>query len=356
MRNDYPQDAPRILVCGYSGAENIGDELLIREAVKTLVANGAKPILLTRDPIKSSVWHHCDTLRWGPRGWLRLLFGTGKYATHIDGVCVGPGGIIQDMSSVWSLPGHLLAPLLLKIKGKPIVGVGLGADPLSRQFSSRLLLRAVFKHADVVVRDCHSRQVLNAIGVSAEVGDDLVFGLKLSHEAKSDKIVVAVGPITRRGHLRSAQKHLVYDDPVTLAAQLDGLAKRTNSKLHYAPFRGQRDLSYARELEQHLSQALEIVPPDVAATSIACARMLITNRYHPLVIAALAGTAAIVCSSEVKVQSLLARLDNSQTIEISDWSRLGDCEHPETLSRKSLVGVQRHHDALKRLIALSRSS
>ncbi len=355
MRHVFPDEEPRILVCGWSGADNIGDELLIGEVVKTLIANGAKPILVARNPTKSAAWHQCETLRWGPRGWLRLLFSKSKYGTHVDGVCVGPGGIIQDMSSIWSLPGHLLGPLLLKMMGKPVAGVGLGVDPL-RRLSSRLLVRAVLKNSDVVVRDASSWQTLNPIRVPAEVGDDLVFGLKLSGAEKSNKIVVAVGPITAPGHLRAAQNHLLFDDPAKLAAQLDTLAKRTNSTLCFAPFRGQRDLSFARKLAQHLYQELEIIPPDAAVTSIASARLLITNRYHPLVIAALAGTAAIVCSPEVKVKSLIPRLDNSQTIEIANWSHLADCEHPERLSLKSPASVQRHHDALKKLINLSRSS
>ena len=342
--------APRILVCGWSGAGNVGDELLVSAVVSELRANGANPVVVSRDPQTTSRLHGVESVAWGPRGWRRSLAdGAGR---GLDGVCVGPGGIIQDSSSIWSLPGHLAVPAWLRRRGKPVVGVGLGALALKRA-SSRRMLRSVLCDVPVVVRDPESAAAMAEAGVEAEVGCDLVFGLDLGPLARRAEIVVAVGPSAASGRLRPASRRLTADDPALLAAALGALAERLEASVALAAFRGERDRRYAQLLASRIGQDTEILGPDIdtQVDRVRAARLLITSRYHPLVVAARSGTPAIVCSNETKLDSLVAQLDGPQVTRIDGWSELSACELAEPGEPVVPRGVGLHHDALRRLVA-----
>ncbi|MDE0066606.1 MAG: polysaccharide pyruvyl transferase family protein [Acidimicrobiaceae bacterium] len=348
---------PRILVCGWSGAGNVGDELLTSAVVGVLRAQGAVPIVVSRDPGATSALHKVEALDWGPRGWRSTLAqgfrGDGTEAA-VDGVCVGPGGIIQDSSSIWSLPGHLLTPRRLRRAGKPVVGVGLGAEPLKRR-SSRRLLRAVLKDAPVVARDEASAASLAAAGIDATVGCDLVFGLDLEPLPRRAEIVVAVGPGVIPGRLRPAARRLRPDDPSLLVAAIGAVARRLGASVALAAFRGERDLDHTRLLASRLRHDTEVLAPDITTQveRIRSARLLVSSRYHPVVVAARSGTPTIVCSAEPKIRSLVGQLPGPLVTRIDDWSALPDCELVEPGSPVVPDGLGLHHDALRQLVERS---
>ena len=118
-------DGPRILISGWAGAGNVGDELLTRAMVTRLRRLGAEPVVASRAPLATTALHGVDAVPWGPRGRAALA--------GIDGVCVGPGGILQDTSSLWSLPGHLAIAFLARRRGLPVAAIGVGAEPLRRR-------------------------------------------------------------------------------------------------------------------------------------------------------------------------------------------------------------------------------
>ena len=347
--------APRILVCGWSGAGNVGDELLTRAVVGVLREAGAIPVVASRDPETTSRLHGVETVAWGPRGWLSAL-AAGRARTRgprVDGVCVGPGGIIEDWSSLWSLPGHLGAPRWLRRLGKPVAGVGLGAEHLVRE-SSRRLLRGVFENAAVVVRDAASAAALAAVGVEATVGCDLVFGLDLGPQARRSEIVVAVGPAVAPGRVRPASRRLTADDPSPLATALDALAARLDTSIALAAFRGQRDRDYAQLIAAKCQRPAEILKPDIdgQVDRIRSARLLISSRYHSVVVAASSGTPAIVCSTQAKLSSLVAQLGTPLIREIDGWSALSTCDVVAPTDVPVVPeGLDTHHAVLKRLVA-----
>ena len=339
----------------------MGDELLISAVVDCLRSAGAVPVVVSRDPKTTSVLHGVETVAWGPRGWRRTLSkrnerGGGRKAgdagAPIDGVCVGPGGIIQDWSSIWSLPGHLVGPLWLRRRGKPVVGVGLGAEPL-RRGSSRRMLRTVLEDAPVVVRDSASAAAMAAAGVDATVGADLAFGLDLGGLERRAEIVVAIGAGVAPGRLRPAGWRLTTRDPSLVAAAVGALAKRVGASIALAGFRGKRDRQYAQLLASRIRHDTEILAPDIdgQVDRIRSARLLISSRYHPVVIAARSGTPAIVCSTEPKLNSLVAQLDSPLVAKIDDWSELSACELKAPGDPVVPQGVGLHHDALRQLVA-----
>ena len=192
-----------------------------------------------------------------------------------------------------------------------------------------------------------------AAGVESSVGADLVFGLDLDPLQRRPEIVVAVGPDAAPGRLRPAGRRLAAEDPSLVAAALDALAQRVGASISLASFRGERDRAYAQLLASRIRHDTEILGPDIDAQvdRIRSARVLVSSRYHPVVIAARSGTPAIVCSNETKLDSLVAQLDGPQVTRIDGWSELSACELAEPGEPVVPQGVGLHHDALRWLVA-----
>lgn len=309
---------PRVLICGWAGAGNIGDELLTRQIVGILRSLGAEPVVSSRDRELTGRDHGVDTLPWGPRA----IGGLGS----VDAVCVGPGGLFQDTSSVWSLPGNLAVAIAARRRGLPVASVGVGAEPLARR-SSAWLLRRALGGVPVVTRDQESSDVLRTAGLAPTTSVDLVFGLDIAAVPRRREILVAVGPGVGRGVLRPAAARLEPVPAASIAEAVDRLASELGCEVVFGTFRGERDRAAAEDVATHLAADHRILPPDVDAhvEQAAAARLVLTSRYHPLVLAARAGTPAMVVSRQAKLASLVTQLDAASpalAVAAGDWKSL----------------------------------
>lgn len=341
-------DGPRILVSGWAGAGNVGDELLTMAIIDRLRRSGAGPVIASQDPARTSELHGVDSVRWGPRG-LGALRG-------VDGVCVGPGGILQDSSSLWSLPGHLAVALAARRQGLPVASIGVGAEPLRRRSSSWLLRRALGGRP-VVTRDEPSSQALRQAGLEVVTGADLVFGLEHDHRdvTPAAEIVVSVGGGVRPGLLSPASRRIEAPPIGEIAAALDHLADAMQARVVLTRFRGERDAATAAQLQQRLAADSEVLSADVDehVRRVRSARLVVSSRYHPVVLAATAGVPAIVVSEQLKVQALVDQLARPSIRRSASWAEAAQQVPPvaDDTTGSSSEGLERTHDALERLVA-----
>ena len=159
---------PRVLVCGWSGAGNVGDELLTEVLSTRLRSAGLDPVIRSVSPNATAAAH--GGVAVAQRG-----FASVRAAFTVDAVVLGPGGIVQDHSSVWSLQapcagGDRSAPSPARRRPRP------RADPLRRSLS-RWLVRRALVGAPIVVRDELSAAVMRDAGLHPEIDLDLVWEL-----------------------------------------------------------------------------------------------------------------------------------------------------------------------------------
>jgi polysaccharide pyruvyl transferase CsaB len=336
---------PRILVSGWAGAGNVGDELLTRAVVARLRRLGARPVVASRDPDATELLHGTEAVPWGPSGRAAL--------DGLDGVCLGPGGILQDSSSLWSLPGHLSMALLAKRRGLPVAAIGVGAEPLRRR-SSAWLLRRVLGTGTIVTRDEASSVALRHAGLVVQTGADVVFGLDLPRPPPTGEIVVSVGGAVRPGLVSPAARRIDVPPLEEMAVAIDLLADRLNARVVLTRFRGVRDAETAAALRDVLRADAEVLGPDVDehVRRVCGARVVVSSRYHPVVLAARAGVAAVAVSAQPKVRSLVAQIDEPWVALADSWVTLGDWMPVESPGRGVVVeGLERAHDALAALVA-----
>jgi polysaccharide pyruvyl transferase CsaB len=353
---------PRILVCGWAGAGNIGDELLTDWVVERVEALGGRVLLTTRSIDDTRHRHPSVTpVRWRPRDLVRLLVG-------VDGICVGPGGIIQDSTSLWSLPAHLSRALVGRVRKRPVAGVGLGAEPLGRRSSRWVLRRALAKSVGVVVRDTESAVAMSAAGVTAVVASDLVFGLAPlgdrptsadgTRDGKRDGMVVAVGPSVRPGLVAPVARRHDHSGVAEVAEAVAALSRRIGGAVSVAAFRGEPDAAFGRALVERLGDSARMVPGDPRSVreAIAGARVVVGSRYHAAVLGLVESTPVLVRSDETKLASLTRQIDDDARIRmLRSWADLVDVELADPAGLEpfdtAMASVRPNEEALASLLA-----
>ena len=113
----------RILISGYYGFDNYGDELILETLVSTLKHNGHTPVVLSAEPGKTTEQLGVEAVaRMNPIALLNAV-------KSCDALLSGGGGLFQDSSSLKSplYYGGLIQ--LARCLGKPVAIFGQGLGP-----------------------------------------------------------------------------------------------------------------------------------------------------------------------------------------------------------------------------------
>lgn len=333
-------------MCGWSGAGNLGDELLTEVVISRLRAVGLDPVIRSAAPGVTEARHpRVDVVG---RGLASL-----RAALQVDGVVLGPGGIVQDHTSIWSLPAHVVPALVVRARRRRVVGIGLGADPLRRRLS-RWLLRAALGGGPIVVRDERSQAAMAAAGLDAEIDLDLAWELPASEADERVGLTVALGPVAGVGAWRPGRRRLVPDDPAPVVEAIERLHERVGGPLRLVGFRGERDERYAEVLAGHLPAA-SVVDGAAGVDAVRGSELVVTSRYHAAVVALSSGVPVLADVRQGKLAALAATPDLAPAIVgFSTWNDVGEtvptCDAPVRRT-----GSAHTDDALDWVAAGSRS-
>ena len=235
----------KVLLCGYYGMGNLGDELLAAATIRLLKSCGLKEreiAMLSGEPEKSAERHRVYSIdRWSLRDVVRAL-------RHSETLLLGGGGIFQDSSSFRSPWYYWLVVRSAKLCGCKVWAVGQSVGPLTRGIN-RFLARNAFRSCEAVsVRDLHSQAFLNG---RCLLTDDLVLTLPFEQDGRrSEYFLVNFRRYDGVLEYAAAQAYARLSFPRTLRSV--GVAMDEN------------DLSLMREMrEQGLLRADELVYPDL---------------------------------------------------------------------------------------------
>ena len=312
-------DPYRILVSGWVGADNVGDELIFRSLATKLADRGAAVTTMSTRPEATRRLHGVDAVGWSD------AVGTLRGIRSTDGLIVGPGGILQDETSIWNLPAHLHRVFAARAMRTPVLGMGLGAGPLNTA-SGRILVRSALRSVPLTVRDEDSARLLSEVGLRrVTVTADLAYGLPVPTAAAADRIVASLRPFSGSGGLvparRSDLRTLSADARVTAAAAaLDELAHRSSLPVHLLAFEAERDARHHDLIAAHMAEPVTtgVATVDTAFDEVARSRLVVGMRYHAVVAAVMAGRPAVVIGYSPKVRSLARRLGDAGLLVDND--------------------------------------
>src|SRR5688500_901706 len=161
----------RVLIAGYYGARNLGDEAILGALLQGLAGAPATVTVLSHDPAATASTHGVAACGWDTAALVAAV-------ADAEVVVLGGGGLLQDY---WGsrtedlfgrrqggLAAYASVPLLARALGKPAMLYAVGVGPL-RTAEGRELARTAAAAVDVAtVRDEESRDLLAAIGVDGE--------------------------------------------------------------------------------------------------------------------------------------------------------------------------------------------
>ena len=185
----------KILIAGYYGFGNLGDELILSCVLDQLRGRYKSPdiCVLSADPAETKKNHHVRSIsRWNPFLFLREMW-------NADFVIVGGGGLLQNKTSQRSLLYYLSIVGLARLFKTPVMLYALGVEFLAGRTSKRLvgwLLNSPL--VKITVRDQTSAQVLSGLGIPEE------------------KINVTADPVFARSATVPTRERYSFDSPSVL--------------------------------------------------------------------------------------------------------------------------------------------
>lgn len=296
----------RVLLCGYYGEHNLGDDALLEVLLRQLPP-GWTPLITAHDQALvrqrfQPEWPALETVdRRSPRAVLAALAGC-------QALVLGGGSLLQDATSFLSLLYYAALILDARRRRLPVLLWGQGLGPLRRR-RSRLLTRLLLHQVSGISwRDAASAGLAAGWGIAAAQGSDPVWGLSpLPWQGLGGPIVLCWRPVDQ---LDDAGWRL-------LLTALEQLAERVDRPVHWLPFHQHQDRDLLAELQRRglMGEALrrrsvvvEAATPEQAMQHFQGASLVVAMRLHGLILAALAGSPCAALSYDPKVAAAAGAL------------------------------------------------
>ena len=350
--------APVLLLCGYYGEHNLGDDALLQVLVSSL-PQPQQLLITVRDP--TPVLALAPSAQTVNRRSLRLCF---RAALKADVLVLGGGSLLQDSTSFSSLVYYLLLMAVARLGGAEVVLWGQGLGPLQRRIS-RVLVRTVLPFCKAASwRDQRSFDLARhwAPKLSMVVAADPVWQMPARPWLGGDAIVISWRPTPLLDHLGWRR----------LTEALDLLSADLAAPVIWLAFHHTQDAP----LFQHLSdqgllparlkaRSSTLVSQSLEAVSdlVQRARLVLPMRLHALILARLANSPMAALSYDPKVEAAAAManvpctplrslpsVDDLQTLWRAEVDRPADPDQTEALRRQASA----HSELLNRMAAEGR--
>lgn len=313
---------PRVLLSGYYGFGNLGDEAILQAAVHALRAasEGVEVGVLSADPKATAAAYG---VRAFDRRRLTRILGAVRWS---DLVLSGGGGLIQDATSRNSPLYYLAILRLAQVLRRKTMVLAQGLGPLTVPRNIRAL-KAVFRRTEAVtLRDAASAEWLRSIGHTApepQVTADLAFLLRPSPGLAAGSLrrtVAADGPII--GLAVRPWGAAAESLPERLAALARSAAREVGGRAALLPFHPGLDLPLCEAVHARAPAETAIVPhparPDEALAWVGEMDVLIAMRLHALIFAGSMGTPFIAISYDPKIDAFAEAMGEAPVARADD--------------------------------------
>jgi polysaccharide pyruvyl transferase CsaB len=349
-RQDHAEQRP-VLLCGYYGEHNLGDDALL-EALLALLPDGIQPLVTAHD--QEQVRRRFGVATLQRRSLMAVLGGLRASRALV----FGGGSLLQDSTSFRSLLYYALLIASARLQGKPVLLWAQGLGPLRRR-RSRLLVRSLLASVSGCTwRDPDSAALAVRLGLQAPAGADAVWSLPPGRwHGRGGPIVLCWRPTP----LLQGQAWRPYLEAVEL------LAEQQDRDVIWLPFHGAQDRSLLQQLSaegllgeplQRRSRVVEVERPEEAIGLFASAGLVLAMRLHALILAGLAGAPLAALSYDPKVQACAAGLD-CPWVDLSDpaeasnllisWQRSLDQPTPAAVIAAQRDSARVHAELLRTL-------
>ena len=305
--------AERILIGGYYGFGNLGDEALLLALLRKMreYLPDAEPVVLSQEPERTAAEYGVEAIdRWNPfRIWQEL----GRAGLFL----LGGGGLLQDATSRRSALYYLWLIRLAQMRRVPVVLLGQGIGPLRSGSLQRMAARRL-KQADyVMVRDRRSLELLKEWGADRGQlarGYDLALMMELKSEGieRRDLLAVSLKEVVR-GRER---KRFIAE----VAGTLDEAHRRLSLRTAFIPLYPRQDLRLTEEVRAAMAEeslVLDLTEMKISEvlSLLAQAKLMLGGRLHALEFALIAGVPFAGISYDLKIDEFIRLVAEQAGVE-----------------------------------------
>ncbi|MDD2218011.1 MAG: polysaccharide pyruvyl transferase CsaB [Eubacteriales bacterium] len=320
----------KILISGYYGFNNIGDESILTAVVGSMreKLDDVEITVLSHDPESTAEKYDINSC---DRKSIPAILSAIR---RCDLLVSGGGSLLQDTTSKRSILYYLFIMAVAKLMGKPFFIYSQGIGPINSKFNRRLTAIVLKKARGIVVRDASSKQLLTEIGLDEGrivVTADPVLGVKPVHLEKGKEILLQEGFKKQQGSIIAGfaikERRIDSNFMDELEKSMERLITEQNAQIVLIPFHYSEDMAPAAELERRLSDrglADRICTvrhkhlTEEMMSIIGNMDILVGVRLHSLIHAAIMGIPMIGISYDPKINSFLHSIGMKAACTIYD--------------------------------------
>lgn len=276
----------RLLISGYYGAGNLGDEALLAGLLHGL-AGRLRPVVASVDPAATRGLHGVEAVH--------RLHGLPGALLGSQALLSGGGGLLQDQSSSRSLSYYLGVIRAARLLGRRVVVFGQSLGPLSDEGRGRV--QKALRGLPLALRDEASLDLARAMGLAARPVADAAMLLPRPDPGDRDGPLVLV---PRAGYpgisellVTAGRRHLAQGGRLAMALVHPG-----------------QDETEAARLRAGLPGIATLPADDPLGLvkALAGAHAVLSGRLHGLVLGAVAGSPVAGVAYDPKVRGFALRI------------------------------------------------
>jgi len=304
----------RVVVAGYYGLGNLGDEVLLHVVLRWLKQTfpEVEPCVLSGD-MEQTRRH------FGVRAVNRLRFSSLLRAFWgAKALIFGGGGLLQDATSRRSLIYYLSLIRLASWMGVPVIMLGQGLGPLTQRGEGRVVEQ--LQHVDYInVRDSQSFQLLSQWGFKKVYqGVDLALNLRLPQltpEKQQTRPLLGLGLVTPP----ESQINRVSD---WLAQAITDVQQQYGLQPIFLAV-SKQDLRFGVALNKRVP-SMTVLPlsqdtPEKHLAMFDGLSVLWGSRLHSIILSSIAGVPFVALGYDPKVEGYVNQLNQKMVHPMTHW-------------------------------------
>ena len=297
-----------ILISGYYGFDNIGDESILCTLITSLrekIPDCALTVL-SHDPASTREKYGVEAVdRMAPLAILRAV-------RRCDMLISGGGSLLQDVTSNRSIRYYLAIIRLAKFFGKKVFIYSQGIGPIDREENRRATGKTLRKADGIVVRDEKSAALLEKIGIAREkvvITADPVIRMKKPDKTMGAEILARAGvdggKLTVGWAIRERHPDSAFVREITESIRY--LKENYDAESVLIPFHYEEDRTICTEIAQRTGAKCltEKYLSEDMLSIIGNMDVLVGVRLHSLIYATIMGVPLIGVSYDPKCTAFL---------------------------------------------------
>lgn len=173
----------KILISGYYGFENFGDEAILKVLVENLKKTGYSLTVISNNPNHTASKRNVQCVHTFD------IVNIIKTIKNTDVLISGGGSLLQDVTSLKSLLYYLFIIFTALFFKKKIIIFAQGIGPINNFFGKFLTQIALKKCTYITVRDIKSLELLNSWQINADLVSDPVWNIKKTNIGNKKNII-----------------------------------------------------------------------------------------------------------------------------------------------------------------------